>query len=194
MYTKHRCRLRKNLQLPLTLKGSKEDLQFIRILPHPSNHLMYLFNVSVPFPYLRVLDILLYVETCKRHLLGGWFWLMFLDPTLWIVVSSTRSVLILVFPAAHKKSRSVPVAPVLSNGVWQFTLLYTSWRSAPVCWKMEEAVAVNLVGLKGRAARELHHSNSFSTCFPLNSSEKSSCISWTKKEFGAGQGKMQYCL
>lgn len=70
IYTKHKCRLRKPLQLPLTLEGSKEDLQFVRILPHPSSHFMYLFNVSVPFPYLRVLDILLCVEACKRLLLG----------------------------------------------------------------------------------------------------------------------------
>jgi len=82
MSTKHRCRLRKDLQLPLTLKGSKEDLQFIRILPHPSNHFMYLFNVSVPFPYLRVLHILLNVEACRRHSLGGCFGLVFLDPAL----------------------------------------------------------------------------------------------------------------
>lgn len=73
MYTKRRCRLRKDLQLPLILKGSKEDLQFVKVLPHPSSHLMYLFRVSVPSPDLRVLDILLYVEACERHLLGGCF-------------------------------------------------------------------------------------------------------------------------
>lgn len=69
MYRKHRCRLRKDLQLPLTLKGSKEDLQFIRILPHPSHHFMCLFSASVPFPYLRILDVLLYVGAYKRLLI-----------------------------------------------------------------------------------------------------------------------------
>lgn len=73
MCTKHWCRLRKDLQLPLTLKDSKGDLQFISIVPHPSNHLMYLFKVSECFLPIRVLDILLSVEACKRHFLRGWF-------------------------------------------------------------------------------------------------------------------------
>lgn len=54
---------------------------------------------------------------------------------------------------------------------------------------------VNLFGLEGRVVRELHHLYSFSKCvflFFFYSSEKSSCISRTKKEFGTGQGKMQY--
>lgn len=58
------------------------------------------------------------------------------------MVSSARRVPTLVSSAARKKSRSVPLAAVLSKGACQFTLLSTRWRSGPVCWKMEEAIAV----------------------------------------------------
>lgn len=165
MYTKHRCRLRKDLQFPLTLKGSKEDLQFIRILPHPPNHFMYLFNVSVPFPYLRVLGILLHVEACKRHLLGGCFWLMFLDPTLWTVsncsqrVSSTRSVAHITFSSSPQKVQVSSCSSCAVKGSMSIRItLYQLeiWSSV-----LKDAggsccgVFVNLVGLKGRAVREL---------------------------------------
>lgn len=71
MHTKHRCKWRKDRQLPLTLRGGKEDLQFIRILPHEdsSNHLMHPLAVLVPFTYLRVLDILCRIEARRKSLL-----------------------------------------------------------------------------------------------------------------------------
>lgn len=195
MYTKHRCRLRKDLQLPLTLKGSKEDLQFIRILPHPSSHFMYLFNVLVPFPYVRVPDILLHVEACKRHLLRGWFWLMFLDPTLWTLVSSTRSVAHITF---FSNPQNVQVSSCSSYAVkWSMSIhiaLYQleMWSGVLKDTGGGSCCVVFAILWRDVQWENFHRSNSFSKCFSLNSSEKSSCISWTKKEFGAGQGKMQY--
>lgn len=127
--TKHRCRLMKDLQLPMTLQGSKEDLQFIRILPHPSNHFTYLFSVLVPFSYLRVWGVLHHAETWERHLLGGDFCLVFMAPT-WLALLEVEPKLF--SSVAHIKSSS-PVAPLLSSRACQFTLLYTSWRSGPAC-------------------------------------------------------------
>lgn len=66
---------------------------------------------------------------------------MFLDPTLGTVVSLTRSVPVLDSPVAIKKFQVSSCVPVLSDGIWQSPLLCTSWKSASVCWKMQDALA-----------------------------------------------------
>lgn len=152
----------------MTLQGSKEDLQFIRILPHPSNHFTFLFSVLVPFSYLRVWGVLHHAETWERHLLGGDFCLVFMAPTWWTVVSSPRSgAQIILFSSPHKiqlscssfavkQSMSVHIA-LYQLEIWSSVL---TDEGGSCC-----GVFVNLVGLKGHVVRKLLHSYSFSIFF-----------------------------
>lgn len=152
----------------MTLQGSKEDLQFIRILPHPSNHFTFLFSVLVPFSYLRVWGVLHHAETWERHLLGGDFCLVFMAPTWWTVVSSPRSgAQIILFSSPHKiqlscssfavkQSMSVHIA-LYQLEIWSSVL---TDAGGSCC-----GVFVNLVGLKGHVVRKLLHSYSFSIFF-----------------------------
>lgn len=185
MYTKHKCKWRKDRQLPLTLRGSKEDLQSIRILPHEdaSNYLMHPLTVLVSLTYLRVL--LCHIEAHRKSLLGEFVGEQCIASLgVWPTLFSS---------VAHRRFRS---APVLSEHVSSHSFIPTGvWSRVP-----EDAgdgccgVLVNVFGLEGRVVRELHHSFSKCCFFFLYSSEKSSCISRAKKEFGTGQGKMQYAL
>lgn len=153
MYTKHNCKWRKDRQLPLTLRGSKEDLQSIRILPHEdaSNYLMHPLTVLVSLTYLRVL--LCHIEAHRKSLLGEFVGEQCIASLgVWPTLFSS---------VAHRRSRS---APVLSEHVSSHSFIPTEvWSCVP-----EDAgdgccgVLVNVFGLEGRVVRELHHS--FSKC------------------------------